>query len=282
MSTAKKIVMKFIDFSKFRNNELNNYFLRRELNNYLEKQKKDVSLRNPMIGAIFSGILTALLWSARDSKEGFENILKQYDLEGYYYLVFIALVFSAFLLFFFSFKIFMSIASFFKSLIIKYFNTYILIGVKVFKRTRENFEKEKLELFKYEVANQISLALSMVTHIEIDSEEKLENENKFYAIEAYIHLMSSMTMLNFDILRTPFRNRIKDPKYIHLNYNRIQDLLDLSKDVKKRIEKYWGDIHIKNKYNDEITQLSSLVNRIQKELNSNGQNQELPIQEELS
>lgn len=257
--------MIFNDFSRFKNNELRNYFLKKELDNYLEKRKKDNSLRSPIIGALFSSITLAILWSAKDSKDKLLSFISESDFGDYFYLKVIITVIGSFIILFYLFKLLAFILASLLNFISKFLNTYVLVNLDIFG-SQKKLESNKLELFKYEIANQISLALSIVSHIDSKSEEKLDNENKFYAIEAYHYLKNSLTKLNFDILKSPFKKKIKDIDYSDLNYNRIQDLLDLSKDIKKRIEDFWEQLGISDNYESEITKLSSLINRIQEEI----------------
>lgn len=257
--------MIFNDFSRFKNNELRNYFLKKELNNYLEKRKRDNSLRSPIIGALFSSVTLAILWSAKDSKEKLLSLFSNSDFGEYYYLKVILTVIASFTVLFYLYKFLAYLLSKFTQFISKIINTYVLLNYN-FLGSQKKFEKQKLEIFKYEIANQISLALSLVSHIDSKSEEKLDNENKFYAIEAYHYLSNSLTKLNFDILKTPYKNKIKNTDYLDLNYNRVQDLLDLSKDIKGRIESFWKQLKLSTNYNAEIKNLNSLINRIQEEI----------------
>jgi hypothetical protein len=240
---------KFNDFSRFKNNELRSYFRKKEYNR--------ANLKNPFSSSILSGLTIAFLWSARDN---YQPIIENIWLKFLFYPLIILTVYS--LLYFIFFFLIDKIGHFFNKLI-----NSTRIG-----QTKKK-DKYYLDKFKFEVVNQVSLALSIISHRDDDlnkysNENKaiVEIENRFYVVEAFYHLTDALEILQTDILLTPFYKKIIDDNYTKINRIRIKELVDLSTCLYLQFRKFWKEQDVEESYSTELNELRTTIQDIKERL----------------
>ena len=155
---------KFNDFSRFKNNELRSYFVKKEFETYLkEKEKKKNSSKNPFSASIFSALITAALWSSREMlvSEFLTNFFNSdnYWMKYLYFIFIVMLVILLYSIFYVSyFKFFQPMIDRVINFLQQRSNSKGVLDIEKFKTEEEKNNNYYLKKFKNEVVNQISLS----------------------------------------------------------------------------------------------------------------------------
>lgn len=260
---------KFNDFSRYKNNELRNYFTKKELKFYNSEKEKKIFAKNPFSASIFSFLITSILWSARENYPSWIN-----DVDYLKYFFYTIIVIVSFIISYVIFYLIINhLISFVITFIEKIRNSFGGINSEKISEDDKLKEKDFLDMFKYEVVSQIALSLSIITHIEEeeDKEKIHENkrlENKFYANEAFQYLNDALQILNLKIINSKYKDKISDKKYTKININKINELIELSDNLINRISTFWEDEEIKDNYVTEIQEIKDTNNLIKIEIST--------------
>jgi len=231
-------VEKFNDFSRFKNNELRSYFSKRD---------SKLDYKSPFSSSVLSALTVAILWSLKDNS--LINLVEKFWLKILFYPIIILIAYLVIYVFYYF------ILENINFIVEKYKNTFFITS-------RKRSEKYYLNKFKFEIVNQISLALSMVSHKSETTEKESrldEFENKFYTTEAYYHIKDAMLILQNNLLITPFLSKIKDEQYTKISIQRIMELLNLSTNLYFEIRDYWDEQGLKEFYKNELIDLKELI-----------------------
>jgi hypothetical protein len=246
----------FNDFSRFRNNQLKSYFRRKD-NNL-------ISQTNSFSASVFSGLSMAFLWSVRDHFPSLPVCLMD------------SWVFKMFL-FPTLFVLCYAICYIFYFIILgRFFKFYEKLQNTFFLKKKNRTDEFYLETFQFEVVNQVSLALSIISHVKElengleESEKKRKNlENKFYIVEGFHHLNEAINILFHKIIKSKFITKINNVKYTKISKSRIYELKDLSLAIINQIDQFLVGNETKSYYSNEIQTLLNTISLIDKELQEN-------------
>lgn len=236
---------KFNDFSRYKNNELKRYFTRKELEYSNSLREKSKIKTDTYIVSAFAFIFSTILkFNSLGDKPELEpkglldkawyffknidinSIIAALIIGGAYYIMFGFIVpFLVFLVSFIKKKIMTS-----KS-INNLFNNIRSFSEKEIKKISD---PEHIDKFNNEVVNQLSLALSVLSHIENDNNN--EAEKLFYLDECAEYLKKSLNS-HFGILLYPDAvKKIKAGDSFFIDIERIKTMLKISSDIIKRIQ----------------------------------------------
>jgi hypothetical protein len=251
---------RFNDFSRYKNNELRNYFFRKEMEVHRrEKQEIEKEKINDFTAPIFSAIILTSLWG---TKEYLSKSNRHIDSEMLYLIVPIL-----------AGAVFLLLVVMFRSLITPWFNTIVnkiedlrvSIGPGIGKRTPTSLvEPNYLDIFNNEVVNRISLALSLYTHTE--EAEIDEIQKNFYINEAFQYVKKAVETLSSKIVYTDFVEFIVSEEYSEIRKSRVLDVLNVAQKIISDI----NDYHWKDKgddYSKDLKYVNGKIFNIKKKLN---------------
>lgn len=240
---------KFNDFSRFKNNQLRSYFR--------QKEDNEINFKNPFSSSILSALTLAIFWSIKDS---FPKITENIWLKCLIYPMILLIAFAIIYFIYYHFLNYLS------GQWQKFSNT------RRFTRKQRN-DKYYLDKFKFEVVNQVSLSLSIISHKDdildsySDTEKRmLELENRFYVVEAFYHLNDALEILQTEILLSPFYKKVVDDNYTKINQRRIKELIDLSTSLYFQFKIFWNEQGLTDCYKSELNDLKTTIKDIEKRI----------------
>lgn len=217
-----------VDFSHFKNSELKYY---------LDNKNSKKMWERPLFIAFFSFFLTTWLYSIQDEE------LKCYILENIPFINRALYVPSVFALFLVPFLIIFILSyKFIFPFLLRWKNNFYF---------KKNLYPEKYysEKYKFEVVNQLALAISLYYQIHFEYLEEKENQNKFhldysienhfYIDESFLYLYNSINVLFNEIIYSPYLKNLKNSENEELNVERVEKLLTLSEELLLKIKNYW-------------------------------------------
>lgn len=237
---------KFNDFSRYKNNELKSYFTKIELDYYNSLREKSKIKTDSYIVSAFTFIVSTILKFnslgvslKEEPKNSIDKVFyffKNIDVNSIISALLIGLIYYVL------FRIIVPLLVYFTSIIKKkimglkiignIFNNMRSFNTKELKKISNEEHKDK---FNNEVVNQLSLALSVLSHVENDKNNN--TEKLFYLDECSEYLKKSLNCHYGILLYPKVVKTIQERGQFFIDKERIKTVLKVSSDIIERVEK---------------------------------------------
>ena len=222
----------FNDFSRYKNNELKNYFFKKQIDYYNKTKEKSKIKTNAFMVSGFSFVLgfAKEIYDEKIDLNKIDNLWEfQYNFNWPNILFIVLISFLIGVLYIIVFIHIPNIMQF----ILKKIRQARMVNNAELSDLRKITDYEFLDMFRNEVLNQLSLTLSMMSHIEKENYNKIENQ--FYLYQAIEYLKSALTTQQSMLVYPKVMKKIKSNDF-PVKEDDIMNAIMVSEDILQRMK----------------------------------------------